>query len=138
MNGGMQRCYKAGFTLLELTLAMAVLILVLGGTAHTLVSFYGALDIQHQRCAAVQNCRSVLSDMRTVRDANPGNFPNAIVVQWPDASPVVGAGTLPNEVITVTYVNPAANPLEVNVTSRWMDSVGRGVSLSMTTLLTDR
>jgi prepilin-type N-terminal cleavage/methylation domain-containing protein len=127
-----------GVTLLELTIAMAVFTVVLGATAQALVSYYVALDTQNQRHTAVRNCTGIVSNMRDVRDSNPDNFPGAIVALWPNGAEVEGAGSLSQESITVDYVNPIANPLEITIRSQWVDLRGRPVSLSVSTLMTDR
>lgn len=127
-----------GVTLLELTIAMAVFTVVLGATAQALISYYVALDVQNQRHTAIRNCTGIISNMRDVRDANPESFPDAIVAIWPDGGQVANAGSLPQEVITVDYVNPAANPLEITVRSNWVDLRGHPISLSVSSLLTDR
>ncbi|MCL4692391.1 MAG: type II secretion system GspH family protein [Candidatus Hydrogenedentes bacterium] len=129
---------KHGVTLLELTIAMAVFTVVLGATAQALISYYVALDTQNQRHTAVRNCTGIVSNMRDVRDANPENFPDAVVALWPDGAEVPNAGSLPQEIITVDYVNPASNPLEITIRSQWVDLRGRPVSLDVSTLLTDR
>lgn len=131
-----RRRNREGFTLVELVVAMAVFTMVLGATAQALVSYYAALDFQNQRNTAVRNCTAILSQMREVRDDNPNDFPGAITDEWPDAGAIDGAGTLPQETIDVSYVNPNANPLEVTVRSQWVDLRGRPMTLSVTTMLT--
>lgn len=127
-----------GVTLLELTIAMAVFMVILGATAQSLICYYVALDTQNQRHTAVRNCAGIISTMRDVRDANPDSFPDAIIASWPDGGEVAGAGSLPQEVITVEYVNPNANPLEVTLRSHWVDLRGRPIFLNVSTMLTDR
>jgi type II secretory pathway pseudopilin PulG len=129
---------KQGVTLLELTIAMAVFMVILGATAQALVSYYVVLDTQNQRHTAVRNCAGIISNMRDARDANPDSFPDAIVALWPDSSEVTGAGSLPQEVLTVEYVNPNGNPLEITLRSQWVDLRGRPVVLNVSTMLTDR
>jgi type II secretory pathway pseudopilin PulG len=129
---------KQGVTLLELTIAMAVFMVILGATAQSLVSYYVVLDTQNQRHTAVRNCAGIISYMRDIRDDNPNSFPDAILASWPDGGEVAGAGSLPQEVITVEYVNPNANPLEVTLRSQWADLRGRPVVLNVSTILTDR
>jgi prepilin-type N-terminal cleavage/methylation domain-containing protein len=129
---------RDGFTLLELTIAVAVLLIVLAGTAQALVSYYVAMDMNDQRHTAMRHCTGVLNQMRNVRDTNPADFPGAILTAWPDGSEVQNMATLPEETITVTYVSVTANPLAVNVTSQWNDIRGRTLQVSASTLLTDR
>lgn len=134
-----KRFYRQrGFSLLEITMAMAIFMIVLGATAQSLITFYESMDLQRQRITAIRNCDSVLADMRALRNANPGNFPNALVAQWPNQTVVPNAGTLPNETITITYASVNANPLEVTATSRWFDMRRRPATARVSTLLTDR
>lgn len=129
---------QSGFTLLELTIALALFLIVLGVVAQGLIAFYLVMDVQHQRTAAAQIFRGVFADMRAVRDANPGLFPDAVCEAYPDGSTVPGPGLLPNEAIVVRYADDGANPLEVTLTLNWTDLRGRPVQETMATLLTDR
>ncbi len=129
---------EEGVTLLELTIAMALFVIVMGATAQSLISYYVALDMQNQRHTAVRDCASILSNMRDVRTANPTNFPDAITTLWPDGVQVPNAGTLTQEVVTVDYVDPNTNPLEVTVTSTWVDMRGRPMTVSVSSILADR
>ncbi|MFA6240000.1 MAG: prepilin-type N-terminal cleavage/methylation domain-containing protein [Candidatus Hydrogenedentales bacterium] len=129
---------EEGVTLLELTIAMALFVIVMGATAQSLISYYVALDMQNQRHTAVRDCASILSNMRDVRTANPTNFPDAVTALWPDGVQVPNAGTLTQEVVTVDYVDPNTNPLEVTVTSTWVDMRGRPMTVSVSSILADR
>ncbi|MFO7976503.1 MAG: type II secretion system protein [Candidatus Hydrogenedentota bacterium] len=129
---------EKGFTLLELTIGIALFLIILGVVAQGLISYYVVMDAQHQRTAAAQILRGVLADMRVVRDANPDAFPGAVCEAYPDGSNVTGPGLLPNEAIVVTYADDSANPLEVTLTLNWTDLRGRPVQETMATLLTDR
>ncbi len=129
---------EQGFTLLELTLAVAIFAIVLGSTAQVLVSHYATLDLQQQRSTAVQLCRGVLSDMRAARDANPDDFPGAIVEMWPNDVQIDGTGLLRDEQVSVVYADQTANPLDVRVTVSWSDLRGRPVQSSLATMLTDQ
>ncbi|GMW00048.1 MAG: hypothetical protein AMXMBFR84_11860 [Candidatus Hydrogenedentota bacterium] len=132
-----QRGKKAGMTLVELTLALAIFAIVLGAAAQSLVSFYVALDMQNQRNTALRNCLSIINAMRNVRDANLDNFPGIITNTWPDGAEVPNAGSMRNETVTVDYTNPAANPLEVTVFSQFTDMQGRPMQVRISTMLTN-
>lgn len=129
---------QSGFTLLEITLALAVFTIIMGATAQALISYYVVLDMQNQRTAATEACRGLLSDMRDFRDANPGSFPDSVTAQWPDGATVPNTGLRAGQTLRVDYVNPQANPLEVRVTAQWTDIQGHPVSVSLSTILTDR
>ena len=129
---------ERGMTLVELMFAVAILLMVLGATAQSLISYYVALDLQNQRVVAIRHCTGVLSSIRAFRDANTGPFPDAITEQWPDGTEVAGVAALHQEAVTVAYTDSNANPLEVVVTSAWLDLRGRPVSASISTRLTNQ
>lgn len=129
---------REGFTLLELTLALSVFTIIMGATAQALISYYVVLDMQNQRTAAAEACRGLLSDMRDLRDANPVSFPDAITTEWPDGQNVVDPGLRAGQTLRVDYTDPVANPLEVQVTARWSDVQGHTITVSISTILTDR
>lgn len=138
MKQSIRRKNNEGFSLLELTIAVFILALVMGATAQALISYFAALDLQEQRNQATLTCKSVLSIARQVRDANPDDFPGAVTARFPHNEEVDGMGSLPGEVVTVTYLDPEANPLEIVVTSTWRDRMGRQISSRMGTVLADR
>ncbi len=144
---------EEGFTILELSIAIAVFMVVLGVAAQALVSFYVAVDMQHQKQEAVRACTSVLNDMRVVRDANPGDFPDAIVALFPnngllqpgdevqlnpDITVVPNEGTLRNQLIRVEYADDSANPLQVEIIVTCDSLRGHPVRTSVSTMLTNR
>ena len=134
--GRTRRHNNAGFTLLELTLAMALFAVVLGSTAQALVTYHANIEMQNMRSAAAQNARSVLAEMREVRDDPLQPFPAAILARWPHGEAVAGGGNLPGEQILVTYADPTANPLEITVVSIFTDMQGRPVRVQLGTALT--
>jgi len=129
---------ERGMTLVELTLAVAIFVMVLGATAQSLISYYVALDIQDQRVVATRHCVGVLNTIRDFRDNSPGTFPTAITDRWPSGAEVGGVASLPQEAVVVTYTDPASNPLEVVVASTWKDLRGRQVTARVSTRLTDK
>ncbi|HOF41431.1 MAG TPA: type II secretion system protein [Candidatus Hydrogenedentes bacterium] len=129
---------KAGMTLLEIMIAVTIFMVVLGGVAQILISFYAAQLMQSQRLAVAENAKSVFTEMRQHRDQHPDDFPGAVTTRWPDGSVIPGAGTQTNETIRVDYVNTAANPLEITLTSTWVDLHNRTMTMTVSTVLTDR
>lgn len=129
---------NAGFTLLEVAIAMALFMVVLGVVAQGLISYYVVMDAQHQRAAAAEILRGAVAQIRAERDANPGAFPNAVTDVFPDGDTMAGPGLLPNESIVVSYADDGANPLEVAVTVTWTDLHGRPLQETISTMLTDR
>ena len=129
---------NAGMTLLEVMIGVIIFMVVLGATAQALISFYVAQHTQNQRLAVAENAKGILSEMRQVRDTHPDAFPEAITERWPDDTWVAGAGTEINETIRVEYADPDANPLEITLVSTWNDLQGRTLTLTISTLMTDR
>jgi len=127
-----------GLTLLEVTFAMASLAIVMAGAAQTLVTYHEHMELQRQRTNALESCRTVISQIRTIRDANTNDFPNAIFAVFPDDMAVPGFTALTNQQVSVDYTNPAANPLEVTVNCTWSDLRGRPVNFNLTSMITDR
>lgn len=140
---------KRGFTLVELTVAVAIFTVVLGAAAQGLVSYYVIVDLQHQRDVAIQDAKAMLSQMRDVRNTAPdAAFPQVITDVWPDGTLLSGEGlaaalnrepvdNLRNQQISITYTDVGANPLEVMVRCTWQDRRGRTASTQISTRLTD-
>lgn len=135
----------AGFTLIEVTIAVALLALVLTAAAQALVTNYSAMDVLDKKNDALLNCRGILSQMRQLRDTTPGAFPAVITDRWPDGASTSDAVSvflaadisLPGEVLTVTYVDATANPLDVIITSRWIRVDGGQATTMLSTTLTN-
>lgn len=140
-----ERRKRDGFALLELTLAVGIFIVVLGVAAQSLILFYAAMDMQKQRTIAVNECRTVLSQMRAIRSTNPNseddpaNFQDAVLSQYPDGATVAGPANLRNSEMTVTYEDPSANanPLVPTVTLQWVSLTGREVTVNVSSALAD-
>lgn len=130
----------AGLTLLEVTFAMASLAIVLVGAAQGLVTYHEHMQLQRQRTVALESCRTIISQMRTIRDANVNivDFPDPILAVYPDDTAVAGMNALTNQQVTVNYTDVNANPLEVTLNCTWNDLRGRPVNFNMTTMITDR
>lgn len=133
---GLRARRQRGFTLIELTLAMAIFAVVLGAAAQSLITYYANLEMQNMRAGAAQNARAVIAQMREARDSAEQPFPQSILEQWPHGAVVDDAGTLPGEEIVVTYEDVTANPLEITIVSTFQDMAGRPVRVQLGTALT--
>lgn len=89
----------AGFSLLELTIAIAILMTILSVTAQGLVSSHAVLRLQNQRNDAMNCCRAVISNLRQVARALPVStdcpdtepqFP-CVLMSWLDNMPGTSA-----------------------------------------------
>ena len=129
---------KDGFSLLELMIAAALFLIVIGGAAQVLVSYYAAMQSQNFRVAAVGQARGLLHAMRSVRTENPNRFPDAILERWPNNFTRENLPELPGGRLLVTYDDANANPLEVTVDVSWNTPGNQRAAMRLTTLLTDR
>ena len=126
-----------GFTLLELTMAMAIFATTIGVAAQSLISFYAIVDMQNQRVVAMNQCRATLSQMRTARTTSLAT----VLTQYPVGYTVAGPAQLRNSTISVANegANPAtANPLVPTVTVAWLDLRGHALSVRLSTALADQ
>ena len=89
----------AGFSLLELTIAIAILMTILSITAQGLVSSHAVMRLQNQRNDAMNSCRAVISNLRQVARELPEStacpdgdppFPCALMA-WLDEMPGTSA-----------------------------------------------
>lgn len=89
----------AGFSLLELTIAVAILMTILSITAQGLVSSHAVMRLQNQRNDAMNSCRAVISNLRQVARELPESaacpegdprFPCALMA-WLDDMPGTSA-----------------------------------------------
>ena len=147
-----------GFTLVELTLAMVIFVVVIGFTAQALASYYASMDLTEQRTEAVQNCVNVINRMRDARRAGGTTaFPDAVVAVFPQGAVIEDdrftpmgerKTSLPEEQISVTYINEIGqpidgeigfmdNPLRVRVSSTWRTLRGGHGTASVISLLSN-
>jgi hypothetical protein len=79
-----------------------------------------------------------MAQIRFDRDSSVLPFPQQILQVWPDEFQTQDPATvnLTNEVITITYADTAANPLNITVTSTWNNMRGRPMSVSLSSLFT--
>lgn len=137
---------------------MVIFVVVIGFTAQALASYYASMDLTEQRTEAVQNCVNVINQMRDARGASGSTtFPGAVVAVFPqgtviDDEPFTPMSerktSLPEEQITVTYINEIGqpvdgeigfmdNPLRVRVASTWRTLRGGRGTASVISLLSN-
>ncbi len=136
-NAARHNMESKGFTLLELTIAMAIFAVTIGVAAQSLISFYAVVDMQNQRVVAMNLCRATLSQMRNARTTSLAT----VLAQYPVGYSVAGPAQLRNSTLSVAYegANPAAaNPLVPTVTVAWLDLRGHALSVRLSTALADQ
>lgn len=154
-----RRTSESGVTLMEVTVSVAIFTVVLGVSAQSLASFYAAIDQQELRIEAMQACRSVLGEIRQKReeyyDLGADSFDWGDWMAWIDqendtgwtkyARDSYGSNPLRDHKISVELRNMQGqqavagdNPVEVQVTSTWLDLRGRPMRASVISIVTER
>lgn len=145
-----------GITLLEVMVAISIFAVVIGITATSLGSFYVSMDVQKERIAAVQSCRSVMSAIREKRTEFV--LPNDEIdrqglLQWVQEMNEEGwqdflhsgdAGLHGHEIVVLCQnmeggpASPEDNPIRVQVRATWNDLRGRPMAAQVITVLADQ
>ena len=127
---------KAGFTLIELMIALVVVTVVI-------VSYIGAnilaqrnTEEMHERTLAIQDANRVIEQMRNI--SRTGTFPGNVLTAYPNNSTPSRFRNLDQEAITISYVSPTANPLDVTITVAWLSYAKRQASETIRTYITQR
>ena len=126
----------AGFSLIELLIAIMVIGVGLLGIllGNTFTQKTG--EIAHEQIVAIQDAHRVIELMRNA-SAN-GNFPGNVTAAFPNAAVIAGFNNLSSEQVTVIYADPTSDPLDVTVTTSWLELGVRNTSTRLRTLMTKR
>jgi prepilin-type N-terminal cleavage/methylation domain-containing protein len=124
----------SGFTLLEITVAMAIFAVTLGSTAQGLAYAFGLVNLQNQRVTANNDCRAVISALRQVgldqpdttacpanankfpcvlldwRNSFPGNAAEVAALSATARMPFAGMYTLRDETFTIDLTSASGQP----------------------------
>lgn len=129
---------KSGFTLLELMIGAAVLILALVGLIAAYIGCFSLNESARNLTIATNHAQCVMEE---IRDRNlTFNIIQQNWTTWAALNPPSGGGcnSLDNEIITVNYPSgTSANPLQILVTVNWTEK-SRQKSTQLVTLLTER
>jgi prepilin-type N-terminal cleavage/methylation domain-containing protein len=128
--------HQAGFTLMELMIALFVLSLVIAGYIGANVKAQQNTEYMHERTIAIQDANRIIEQMRYV--SRTGTFPDNVVAEYPQNSTPGGFQNLPRETITISYASTTSNPLDVTVTVGWLSYTGRTNSETLRTYITQR
>lgn len=131
-----QQFSESGFTVAELMITLAVVVLITAGYLGSNIVIHQATAAAFERSLALQDAHQLMEQMRDA--ANQGQFPENVTSAFPDSGTVGGFNTLPNEQVTVRYVDPAADPLDVTVTVTWNANGRRPEDVALRTLITQR
>jgi prepilin-type N-terminal cleavage/methylation domain-containing protein len=141
--------YQAGFTLIELMIALLVLALVIVGYAGANITAQRNSEEMHERTIAIQDASRLIEQMRS-DSRNAASFPDDLVTpDYPENTPITRHNeatdqedpvfnNLPNELTTVAYDDPGGNPLDATVTITWTSYTGRTHTEAVRTYITQR
>lgn len=152
-----------GFTLIEVTITIAIVILALSGVLFANTAIQQAHGAAYERSVAIQEAHEVIEQMRNTANTGGANFPATVVNAFPantarpgltrltaqcgaNANPAAACNwpfnftpdNTSQEQVVVTYVNPAANPLDITVTVVYRENGTRAVSESLRSQITRR
>lgn len=129
---------EAGFTLVEVMITLLVMTLALLGILYANTQVQQTSEAAFERSLAVQDANRVIEQMRNI--SSDGDFPDNVTDIYPDGGEVAAlAGlNLTNEVVTVSYVDPDLDPLDVLVTVSWDENGRRNVDIALRTIMTQR
>ncbi len=102
----------AGFTFMELVTAVAVLAVVSIATLLTLIPVSRQTRVNRELAAAAAAARNVLEEMQATPFAD-------LVTVYPDGQ-VIPVGTLDDGQVAIAYEDPAADPLQIQVSLSWV------------------
>jgi len=125
-----------GFTLVELL--VSTIVLSIGVLATMLANTYvqQASERVHERMMAAQDAHRVLE---LIRNASVnGNFPANVTGAYPNGAAVPGFNNLSTEQVVAAYANPNVDPLDITVTTTWLEQGRRNASIQIRTLMTQR
>ncbi|HTL47360.1 MAG TPA: prepilin-type N-terminal cleavage/methylation domain-containing protein [Verrucomicrobiae bacterium] len=127
---------ESGFTLIELMITMAVVLVALVGYVAANIAVQQASNAAFQNTVALQDANRVIEQMRNTSVG--GTFPGNVTAVYPNNGAVAGFNNLTNEAITVSYSDATANPLTVTVSVSWLENGRRNVNTALRTLITQR
>ncbi|MDO8730253.1 MAG: prepilin-type N-terminal cleavage/methylation domain-containing protein [Candidatus Omnitrophota bacterium] len=139
---------RSGFTLIEVMMATVVF----AGSMVAFAAFYSSIgrmsESSRDLTQAMNDAHVVLEAMRDTAQTNGLTGANGVTGRYPEGPnlavtlgliTVSGLRTLPNETITVDYVNAAADPLQVVLQVNWdQRGYGRSRAITTETLITRR
>lgn len=128
-----------GFTLVELMVTVFILTVGLSALMEGFASLLYLIDTAREETTATADLRNMFERIKSSSfDQTPTRFPHGTVDGPVSARywTLIGNYTLKNENITVTYTNPAADPLEVRAIVQWRDTRGKNRNLTFSTFKT--
>lgn len=127
---------KRGFTLIEVLVSMVVIVVGLLGFLLANTHIQQKDERVYERMVATQDAHRAIELMRNA--SATGNFPVNVTSAFPAGTAVPGFNNLIGEQVTVAYADSTADPLDITVTTIWMENGSRSASTELRTLMTQR
>lgn len=128
-----------GFTMIELMFTVFILTVGFSALMEGFASLLYLIDISREETSASADLRNMLERIRgTPFDQMNARFPDGSVNGPVSARywTLIGIYSLKNQNITVSYTNPASDPLEVQVVAQWQDTRGKSRNMTYCTFKT--
>lgn len=117
---------KKGISLIEALLAIAIIVIASTGILQFYIANFSLYNTNKERGMSLAHLANIMEKIKcTPFNDLTVDFPNAVADGPQNSySAIVGGYTLNNEHITVSYIDPADDPLEINITLDWQDARG--------------
>jgi hypothetical protein len=116
-----------GMSLVEILIASTMAIICIVSVIVSYLTVFNWSEANREETVSTMHLVSMMESIKSTPFSSiTADFPNG-VNDGPAGNrytAIVGGYTLTNERITVTYVNPASDPLEVSVALRWKSARG--------------
>ena len=135
-----KRKNQRGMALMEILVATLIALIAIGGILEAYCYFSVLAESTEESYTAMGNLATMMEKIQSTSfSLVETRFPNGTMDGGgiTDYSAIVGGYSLSNEHITVNYVNPGTNPLEVIITVQWDGPKGRPYVKSLSTFKTD-
>ncbi len=155
--------HQSGFTLIEIVITIVITVLALSGVLFASTAIQQTQEAAFEKTVAIQTAHEMIEQMRNTATTAQGNFPGTVTAAYPNntarpgytrlqancganAAPpsacnwpfVFNANNTSQEQVVVSYVNPAADPLDVTVTVVYRERGIRRNAEAVRTLITRR
>ena len=127
---------ERGFTLLEVVITIAVVMISFLALMFSNMIIQRNNDMFYQRTVASQDAHQVMERIRDT--ATFGLFPNNVTDQYPDGADVPGFSNLQGQQIIVDYSSALSDPLDITITVNWLEDGFRNVSYTLSSIVTQR
>lgn len=128
----------AGFTLIELMIALLIASLTLGGYIAANILVQQNNEEMNERTIALQDANRAIEQIRAAARPTTPVFPENVTGAYPDNSTVQGSGNLADEIIRINYEDLTANPLLLTATVTWTSSTRHTRTATVQTYITQR